>query len=81
VRRPEFLAPAGGLTTEVVCNALRLAMREPVPPAVIVGRWTEHERMLAYDWAMREHLRASDSLVRPRPQPWFVARAAAWTEP
>ena len=34
--------------------------------------WTINERRLAYDWAMREHLAASDNVVQRRPRPSFT---------
>lgn len=37
-----------------------------------VKSWTELEKALAYDWAMRCHLSASDNLVQARPRPMFI---------
>lgn len=84
--RPEFLAPKGALTAEVVRDTLSLAMSEP-PTLEIVARWTRFELMIVYDWAMREHLRASDNLTVPRRErPYLVtlvldARQAGAFEP
>jgi hypothetical protein len=70
-RRPEFLVPAGEITDDLLGDMLRIAGAEPPPAAALAGL-TEFERMLAYDWAAREHLRASDNLVRRRPRPSFL---------
>jgi hypothetical protein len=42
-----------------------------------VSRWTKYERILAYDFARREHLISlgEESGVRPRPCPSFVIDA------
>jgi len=39
-----------------------------------IGFWSELEKLQAYDWAMREHLSASDNPVRRRPKPDFQSR-------
>lgn len=44
-------------------------------PAAIVEQWTPNELALAYDWAAREHLSASDNPVQRRPRPWFITLA------
>jgi hypothetical protein len=63
--------PQEELTPASLCLVLGLAGAE-VPEAVIAP-WTENERRLAYDWAVREHWRASDNnSVRARPCPWLV---------
>lgn len=68
--RPRFLEPAGGYTAEVVEHAL-LLVNETVPAYRIQG-WSPMERMLVFDWAMREHLNASDSQISRRPKPAIV---------
>lgn len=63
--------PQGELTPESLRLVLGLVCND-VPEAVI-ALWTPNERKLAYDWAMREHLHASDNnSVRRRECPWFV---------
>lgn len=66
--RVEFLVPAGEITDKLLADALSLV--GAVIPAV--RSLTKYERILAYDWAMREHLRASDNLCRARPRPSFI---------
>jgi hypothetical protein len=42
-------------------------------PEDVSREWTKYELLIAYDWAIREHLRAADNkLVRSRPKPWFI---------
>lgn len=66
-----FLFPEGGLTRPIVQDALGLV--GVVCTLEVIGRWCEIERLIAYDWAMREHLHGSDSRsVRRRPRPSFL---------
>lgn len=71
--RPEFLYPAkGGLTHQTALDALSLVM-EKTPTLERIKEWSRQELIVAYDWAMREHLYASDNdRVRRREQPWFL---------
>lgn len=70
--RVEFLEPNGGYTSEIVCNALSLVLEDP-PEISEVEKWTRLEKVIAYDWAFRVHLRASDNyVVRARERPSFV---------
>jgi len=71
--RPEFLAPPGG--SLVADTRMALALIGVEIPEDDVRGWTKYELMLAYDWAMREHLSASDNTVRRRPKPSFVTAA------
>lgn len=72
--RIEILSPKD-LTASVVRDALALV---GVNTALdTVSTWTRNELALAYDWAMREHLHASDNRVRQRPQPAFVRLSGA----
>jgi hypothetical protein len=58
-------------------NHLRTALLDyandliPVTPEQTAA-WTRLERVTAYDWAMREHLAASDNLLRRRARPSFL---------
>lgn len=66
--------PVGGIGTmsaETLCDLLLLVSVDV--PAGQVARWTALERLLAYDYAIREHLAASDNLVRRRQRPSFLA--------
>jgi len=63
--RPELFAD-GPISTALLGDILSLVC-ENLPPGA--DRWTELERALVADWAAREHLRASDNLVRRRPRP------------
>jgi hypothetical protein len=71
--RVTFYEPEGELTAELVSDALGLAGVGVTPEAA--EPWTRFERLLAYDWAVREHLRASDNLVRRRERPSFLPSA------
>lgn len=66
-----FFEPQGELKWPMVYDLLCLVDADPNPEQV--ERWTPIELLVAYDWAIREHLRASDNTtVRRRPKPWFV---------
>lgn len=66
--RPRELSP------EVVHSVLGLVGVRINPSEI--EKWTELELLLAYDYAMRSHLRASDNPTRLRPEPHFVAVAS-----
>ena len=70
-RRFEFLVPDGEITDSLLGDMLLIAGAS-VPPAAVLTSLTKFERILAYDWAAREHLRASDNVVRPRSRPSFL---------
>jgi hypothetical protein len=70
-RRVEFLEPPGGIDAEMLRDVILLAGGPAVPPERL-ARWTDLERLLAYDWAAREHLHASDNRTRRRPRPSFL---------
>lgn len=72
--RPEFFEPEV-LSTAVVVDALGQA--GVAADKDIVGQWTRFEMLIAYDWAMRELLVASDNLVRRRDMPWIVMTAGS----
>jgi len=69
-----FYAPRE-LSGEVVSSVLELA-EVKVDPG-ICEKWTELELLVAYDWAWRIHLRASDHPIRFREKPWFIEVAQA----
>ena len=73
--RVSFFEPSGDLTPELVSSVLGLA--DARVDAGTINQWTELEKLLAYDWAIRVHLRASDQNVWSRPCPSFVRAAAA----
>jgi hypothetical protein len=69
--RLTLLEPQGELTGQLLQDMLSLVGTEA--PAGQLDRLTPNERLLAYDWAAREHLRASDNTsVRRRPKPRFL---------
>lgn len=68
--RRYFYEPKAPLTAELVRSVLELVERR-VDPAT-VEKWTDLELLVAYDWATRVHLSASDNPIRYRPEPWFV---------
>lgn len=69
--RPTLLDPPGELTDDLLCNVV-LPLVCVSLPMERAARLTELERLLAYDWAMREHLRASDNVIRRRERPSFL---------
>jgi hypothetical protein len=58
------------LTPTAVHDALCLTDRPP--PAETVRTWSKYELLLAYDWAIREHLAAADNPVQRRQRPSFT---------
>ncbi len=74
--RITFLEPKGALTPRLVLDTLGLVGEYP-PPIDAIKLWTNLELLIAYDWAMRTHLRAADNHFRLRPKPWFVTKAEA----
>lgn len=84
--RPEFLIPDSLFegpdisTREMVQSVLELVSIQV--PAAEISRWTRFELILAYDWAWRRHLVASDHPRRLlRDKPSFVAAAQAKRHP
>ena len=72
--RVTFLEPTGKVNPVNVSTALSLVGVE-IPGATIVREgWCTLELLVAYDWAMREHLDASDNRIQRRPCPSFVKR-------
>lgn len=61
------------LTPKLVCDVLGLVAVLVEPHQV--AEWTLLERQIAYDWAMREHIGASDHYMRRRTIPSFVVAA------
>jgi hypothetical protein len=69
LKRVTFFTPEGELTEDVLVDLLGLVM-EAVPESRALRALTHLERLLVYDWAIREVLRASDNAtVRARPAP------------
>lgn len=73
IRRMEFLTPAGGDLGEVLRDALLVAGID-IPDNDLTA-WTAIEATIAYDWAMRTHLAASDNRIKTYPMPQFIADA------
>jgi hypothetical protein len=66
--RPEFLTPELPIAAPDLYNVISLVDQYP-PPVSYIDRWSQMERILVYDWAMREHLRASDNIIKRRDRP------------
>lgn len=79
--RVTLYEPSGGAdsltTVDVHCALMVAGVQVPVGAVL---QWTAIERLIAYDWAIREHLHASDVPVRRRELPQFV-RAAGDSRP
>lgn len=74
------LEPSGELTPQMIRDMLGLAGLDVAER--IIDAWTPNERALAYDYAMRQHMRASDDYsVRPRDMPWFLAMSVVASAP
>lgn len=72
--RPELLAVASH-TPDDIAAILMLVCKDTVPVEVI-GQWSPLEQAVVIDWAMREHLAASDNLCHRRPKPWIIEASA-----
>ncbi len=66
--RITLIDPATDLTPGIVADLLSLVCVD----APCAAGWSPIELRIAYDWAVREHLHASDNVVRRRPRPWFL---------
>jgi hypothetical protein len=67
--------PAGDVDDpDIVHSVLTLIVHDDtLPSEEEVATWTRIERLLAYDWAWRHYLRASDNVgIRIRPRPSFT---------
>lgn len=73
--RIEFMEPHRRLDSEVVESVLSLVIQDGLPKKELIDKWTTNELLMAYDWAIREHLRAGDNVIRRRPKPWFISAA------
>ncbi len=66
-----FFEPQGDLGWKMVHDLLCMVSADP--DSGQMEQWTPIELLVAYDWAIREHLRAGDSTsMRRRPKPWFI---------
>lgn len=72
--RPEFMANPRALSAESV--QLVLGLVNVQVPLRHIHQWCWTERLVAVDYAVRVHLRASDNPVKLRPLPSFVANVA-----
>lgn len=72
--RPKFLEPNGAINAQLVCEALSLVAQQ-APRLEIVARWSSMEMLIVYDWAIREHLAASDGQPNCRERPYLVREA------
>lgn len=71
--RITFWAPERGVDDPVIIQSVLSLVMEHPPNIATIETWTKIERLLAYDWAMRHHYKASDnSWIRLRPKPSFV---------
>jgi hypothetical protein len=71
--RPDLWEPEDTLDPELLSSVLELVSVH-IPPEQMM-RWTRLELLLAYDWAWRRYMRASDNLNHEREKPWFVSQA------
>lgn len=75
--RTTFYQPEGELTPSLVLDVLELVCTD-APRIGEIVKWTALERLVAYDWAIREHLVAGDNThVRRRPRPSFTVASPA----
>lgn len=72
--RPGLLCPSFKEMTPLVVRSFLRLVGSDVPTAEI-EKWSPLERALAYDWAYRVHLKASDNIIKLREKPTFVTAA------
>jgi hypothetical protein len=75
----DLLKPRGndGVVNAEICYLGLLLTSEAVTPEM-VAQWTQEQLDVAYDWAMRVHLNASDNDDVPvPPRPAFLPRSSA----
>lgn len=70
-----FYDPEGTLDVETVNDMLSLVGYRLRRTNGATLAWTANELLVAYDWAAREHLNASDNPVRRRPRPAGIVEA------
>lgn len=68
--RPAFLNPGRELDDAAIGDALALVGYSL--PFNGIALWTANDRLAVYDWALREHLSASDAMIKRRPKPALV---------
>lgn len=72
LKRIKLYEPAGELTPSLVRDVLGL-VDTVTPPLELLAAITTMELGILYDWAIREHLHASDNvLVRRRERPYLI---------
>ena len=72
--KPTLLTPSGGLGCWTVRDMLTCV--GVTVDIAVVEAWTELERAVAYDWAVREQEQSiGNRLVKSRPKPWLVTEA------
>ncbi len=72
--RPDLLCPRERYDdAHELFDVFRLVVHDAtLPQPGDIETWTPLECALAYDWAMREHLHASDNIIHRRPRPTFT---------
>jgi len=68
--RPVLLEPRGELNGPVLKRVLQLVDVDVTVTAA--EKWTKLERLIVFDWAMREHMAASDQPTFRRERPSFL---------
>lgn len=72
--RPVLLEPRGELDGPLLKRVLQLVSVDVTVSTA--ERWTKLERLIVFDWAMREHMAASDQPVKRRERPSFLPEPA-----
>ena len=75
IKRIKLYEPRGELNADLVFDVLGLVLKlHDVPDVRLLRRLTVMELGIVYDWAIREHLHASDNVqVRRRERPFLIA--------
>ena len=74
IKRVKMMEPSGELTADLVRDVLSLVLAaSEVPDLRLITRCTKMELGILYDWAIREHLHASDNVqIRRRSRPFLI---------
>jgi len=68
----DLIRPDNPMTTSMLVTVLSLVGTR-VPSREAIAGWSDPAKAIAYDWAIREHLRASDNDdVEGKPRPAFL---------
>lgn len=69
---PSYIKENRQRTPEDIQSLLALVIHEELVPLEVIAAWTPEQRLLADDWAINVHVRASDNINRVPAKPAFL---------